>query len=334
MTQQAYRDPVDRTEGIARSGAPVLVTGETGTGKEQTARAIHALSGRKGPFIAVNCGAFSEQLIDAELFGHEAGAFTGADRARAGWFEAAQGGTLFLDEIGEMPLALQVKLLRVLQEGQVVRLGSRRTVAVNARLIAATNVELANAVAGGRFRADLYYRLNVAPLHLAPLRERRGEILPLARHFIDRYAAAPVRIGTEAAALLAAHAWPGNIRELENVIQFALIVCRGGEIRPGDLRLIQLDLEPPEEDAVLAPVADAAPAEAALATDLAQAVHALLDARKPQALHRIEALAVRAAFEKCCGNQVQAAQLLGITRNSMRTLLRRHDLGAATPAKR
>jgi sigma-54-specific transcriptional regulator len=174
----------------------------------------------------------------------------------------------------------------------------------------------------------------IQPGRLALLRERRGEILPLARHFIDRYAAAPVRIGTEAAALLAAHAWPGNIRELENVIQFALIVCRGGEIRPGDLRLIQLDLEPTEEDAAPAPVADAAPAEAALVTDLAQAVHALPDARTPLALHRIEALAVRAAFEKCRGNQVHAAQLLGITRNSMRTLLRRHDLGAATPAKR
>jgi sigma-54-specific transcriptional regulator len=313
-------------------GAPVLVIGESGTGKELTARAIHAMSGRAGPFLAVNCGAFSEQLIDAELFGHEAGAFTGADRARAGWFEAAHGGTLFLDEIGEMPLALQVKLLRVLQEGQVVRLGSRRTLAVNARLIAATHVDLGEAVAEGRFRADLYYRLNVAPIQLAPLRERRAEILPLARQFIERYAAEPVRIGAEAAALLEAHAWPGNIRELENVIQFALIICRGGEIRPSDLRLIHLDAEPALDDEV-DPALEEADLALAVPPGLAEAIGTLLDARAPNAFHQIEALVVKIAFEKCRGNQVQAAQLLGITRNTMRTLLRRFGLGAASPSK-
>ena len=323
-------------EGIARSDAPVLITGETGTGKEQTARQVHALSGRKGAFVAVNCGAFSEQLIDAELFGHEAGAFTGADRARAGWFEAAQGGTLFLDEIGDMPLALQVKLLRVLQEGQVVRVGSRRPIAVNARLIAATNVDLAEAVSVQRFRADLYYRLHVAPVQLLPLRERRAEILPLARHFIALYGqaaidTAPARLSAEAAALLEAHAWPGNIRELENVVQFALIVCRGGEIRPADLRLIDLEEGSDLDDDTIEDVALLDAGTQAPPQDLAQAIEALLDARTPQAFHRIEALIVKTAFDKCRGNQVQAAQLLGITRNTMRTLLRRFELGAARP---
>lgn len=317
-------------ESIARSEASVLITGETGTGKEQTARRMHALSGRKGAFVAINCGAFSEHLIDAELFGHEAGAFTGADRARGGWFEAAQGGTLFLDEIGDMPLTLQVKLLRVLQEGQVVRVGSRKTLTVNTRVIAATNVDLAEAVQAGLFRADLFYRLNVAAIHLPPLRERREEILPLARHFLMRHGqpqAAQIHITAEAAARLLAHSWTGNIRELENVIQFALIVCNGEEVRPGDLRLIEiepeLDVQP---DSVAAQAIEGS--EEAAPHELSGAIARLLDGRTPQAFQRIEALVVKTAFDKCRGNQVQAAQLLGITRNTMRTLLRRYELGA------
>jgi sigma-54 dependent transcriptional regulator len=188
-----FHDPrsvalLEHVERIARSEASVLVIGETGTGKELIARHLHARSERRGPFVAVNCGAFSETLIDAELFGHESGAFTGASHSRAGWFEAANGGTLFLDEIGDLPLALQVKLLRVLQERQVVRLGSRKPVALDVRLVAATNVDLRQAVEAQRFRADLYYRLNVAPVALPPLRERPGDILPLARHFVGVYA--------------------------------------------------------------------------------------------------------------------------------------------------
>src|SRR5438105_11270165 len=163
------RKLLDHVERLARSDATVLVTGETGTGKELIARHIHATSGRAGPFVAVNCGAFSETLIDAELFGHEAGAFTGASHARAGWFEAANGGTLFLDEIGDLSQALQVKLLRVLQERQVVRLGSRRPIALDVRLLAATNVDLRRAVEAQRFRPDLYYRLSVAHIDLPPL---------------------------------------------------------------------------------------------------------------------------------------------------------------------
>src|SRR5476649_146993 len=187
-----FHDPrsselLQQVERIARSDATTLIIGETGTGKELIARHIHTQSGRRGPFVAVNCGAFSETLIDAELFGHEAGAFTGASHARAGWFEAANGGTLFLDEIGDLPMALQVKLLRVLQERQVVRLGSRKPIALDVRLVAATNIDLARAVVAQHFRADLYYRLSVASVRLPALHERQADILPLAEHFIGVY---------------------------------------------------------------------------------------------------------------------------------------------------
>ena len=235
-------------ERIAHSEATVLVVGETGTGKELIARHIHHVSGRKGPFVAVNCGAFSESLIDAELFGHEAGAFTGASQARAGWFEAANGGTLFLDEIGDLPLALQVKLLRVLQERQVVRLGSRRGIPLDVRLGAATNIDLARAVEAQHFRADLYYRLSVASVRLPPLRERPADILPLARHFITVYRSRMNRpeaqLSEAAQAALLSYHWSGNIRELENVIHFALIVCRDDVIRPEDIKLIPLTAYP------------------------------------------------------------------------------------------
>ena len=179
---------LERMQLIGPSTANVLVTGETGTGKELIARHVHKLSPRAdAPFVAVNCGAFSESLVESELFGHERGSFTGATVARAGWFEAARGGTLFLDEIGDLPFAMQVKLLRVLQERQVVRLGSRSPVAIDVRVVAATNVNLEDAVAAGRFREDLYYRLQVASLHIPPLRERPGDILPLAHHFLGVY---------------------------------------------------------------------------------------------------------------------------------------------------
>ena len=180
-----FHDPVSlqllaQVERVACSDATALIIGETGTGKELVARHLHHCSGRQGPFVAVNCGAFSESLIDAELFGHESGAYTGATGARAGWFEAANGGTLFLDEIGDLPLALQVKLLRVLQERQVVRLGSRKAIPLDVRLVAATNIDLARAVEAQHFRADLYYRLSVATLVLPALRQRPGDILPPA----------------------------------------------------------------------------------------------------------------------------------------------------------
>jgi sigma-54 dependent transcriptional regulator len=227
---------------LARSQATVLITGETGTGKEIVARHIHERSPRAaGPFVAVNCGALTESLVESELFGHERGSFTGAIGSRAGWFEAAQGGTLFLDEVGDLPLPVQVKLLRVLQEREVVRVGSRKGQAIDVRLVAATNVELADAVSAGRFREDLYYRLNVASVALPPLRERPGDVLPLAHYFLELHGArlgtGPVQLSRAAELVLLAHPWPGNIRELDNVIHRALLTAQGELLRASDLRL-------------------------------------------------------------------------------------------------
>jgi sigma-54-specific transcriptional regulator len=323
---------IDHVERIARSEASVLITGETGTGKELIARHVHRHSGRKGPFLAVNCGAFSEALIDAELFGHESGAFTGATQARAGWFEAAHGGTLFLDEIGDLPLSLQVKLLRVLQERQVVRLGSRNAIAVDVRLVAATNVELQRAVEAQHFRADLYWRISVAPISLPPLRERRGDVLPLAYHFIGVYGprlgAGGFQLSPAAQSALLSYAWPGNIRELENVIHFALIVCRDGCIGPGDLKLVGVAspvvtatqavpvVPPPQDPAAKLPAADL----------LAQVLDGLLSQEPSRLMQQVEETLVRRAYAFSRDNQVKAARVLGITRNSMRTLLKRYGL--------
>jgi len=347
-----FHDPgslalLNHVERIARSDATVLVVGETGTGKELIARHIHATSGRKGPFVAVNCGAFSETLIDAELFGHESGAFTGASQARAGWFEAANGGTLFLDEIGDLPLALQVKLLRVLQERQVVRLGSRRGIALDVRLVAATNIDLARAVEAQHFRADLYYRLSVAGVRLPPLRERPADILPLARHFItgyqNRLGMAHVQLSPQSQAALLGYSWPGNIRELENVIHFALIVCRDEVIQPEDLKLVPLS----GGALAAAPVVSAHHAQASPAalpgSDLVSAAtpeepvrspmdtlvaawRELLSSGQADLFDATEAALIHAAYEHCHQNQVRTAKVLGITRNMLRTHLKRCGL--------
>ncbi|WP_085316583.1 sigma-54 interaction domain-containing protein [Derxia lacustris] len=339
-------DLLEHVERIARSDATVLVNGETGTGKELIARHIHNRSGRKGPFLAVNCGAFSESLIDAELFGHETGAFTGATQARAGWFESANGGTLFLDEIGDLPMQLQVKLLRVLQERQVVRLGSRRSIPLDVRLVAATNIDLLQAVEAQHFRADLYYRLSVATVSLPPLRERPGDILPLARHFIGSYGARlgaqDVVLSHEAETALLGYPWPGNIRELENVIHFALIVCRHEVIRACDLKLVAgvtaaslpRDLSAASAGAPAnGPVARVPPGEPAndpvespARRRLIAALDALLQEGGPQIFKGVEEALVRAAFAHVGENQVQAARALGITRNTLRTLLKRYGL--------
>jgi sigma-54-specific transcriptional regulator len=338
-----FHDPrslavLEQVERVAGSDATVLVVGETGTGKELIARHIHKRSGRDGPFIAVNCGAFSESLIDAELFGHESGAFTGANQARAGWFEAANGGTLFLDEIGDLPLALQVKLLRVLQERQVVRLGSRRAIPLDVRLVAATNVELHRAVEAQHFRADLYFRLSVATIELPPLRDRPGDILPLARHFIavcgGKLSLHGTQLSPEARSALLAYAWPGNIRELENVIHYALIVCRDGIVRASDCRFSPLGFlgavapstSSAAATAATAPPSAGPPPVADPLAALERAIGALMDGRHPQLVAAIEALVVRLGFARCHDNQVQTARLLGVTRNTLRTLLKRHGL--------
>ena len=353
-----FHDPqsrllLDHVERLARSDATVLVTGETGTGKELIARHIHATSGRAGPFVAVNCGAFSETLIDAELFGHEVGAFTGASHARAGWFEAANGGTLFLDEIGDLPMPLQVKLLRVLQERQVVRLGSRRPVPLDVRLVAATNIDLARAVAAQHFRADLYYRLSVAGVRLPALHERQADILPLAEHFVgvycNRLGIRPVPLSAEAGDALRRYSWPGNIRELENVIHYALIVCAGDEIHPADLKLVPLL---PPADRRAGATAAAAPGFGGYRPPDADGAPPLPPATPPDALSRLPAVfeqllreggeglfdaveraLVHAAFDHAHRNQVRSARALGVTRNMVRTLLKRHGLLAAGAAE-
>jgi len=318
------REVLARLQQIAPSDATVLILGETGTGKEIVARHIHHRSARsERQFVAVNCGALTDSLIESELFGHEKGAFTGASSSKAGWFEAADGGTLFLDEIGDLPLGLQVKLLRVLQEGEVVRVGARQPIRVDVRLVVATNVALTEAVAAGRFREDLFYRLNVAALTLPPLRERPRDILPLTRYFLAYYRHRLSRFGTpgavnldaidlsrEAEELLLAHSWPGNIRELENALHHALLVCRSTQITPADLRLT-----PPP---VSTPVAsEPAPTGDVLARGLKQ----LFEAAPPDLWSTIERTVMRSAYEFCERNQVHAARLLGISRNVMRARL-------------
>ena len=320
----ASRALLDLLERTAPSDAPVLIRGETGTGKELVARHIHRLSGRTGPFLAVNCGAISEQLAESELFGHEAGAFTGATGRREGWFEAANNGTLFLDEIGDLPLRMQVKLLRVLQEQEVVRIGSRRAIPVNVRLVTATNVDLNEAVSAGHFRLDLFYRLNIVQIHLPALRERAGDIVPLANHFLGLYSKRlnlPLPyLGQAAIEALQRHAWPGNIRELENVVHFALLVASDQEIRPEHLKLNGA-VALPASAAAQPPVSETTPLE-----EIGSALRKLFESGSENVFNDLEQTIVAEAFRYTGANQVRAAGVLGISRNVLRTLLKRHAL--------
>lgn len=317
---------LDLIEKVAACDVTVLIMGETGTGKELVARHIHEQSGRTGPFVAVNCGAFSETLVEAELFGHESGAFTGAQQARSGWFEAANGGTLFLDEIGDLSQSIQVKLLRVLQERQVTRIGSRKPLPLDIRLIAATNVDLEKAVQAGHFRLDLYYRLNVAPFHLPPLRERCGDIMSLIYHFIDIYRR---KLGLEEIALTAdaeqallSYHWPGNIRELENVVHFALILCCNATVALADLRLPNAFPVNPVQDRSLA---SGTGAETAL-EKLEEALRQLLRNESKSLYETVERLLVTTTFSYCDDNQMQSAKRLSISRNILRAQLKRFGL--------
>jgi len=321
-----FKDPrsqelLARIERLAPSEANTLIIGETGTGKELVARHIHNLSRRgREPFVAVNCGAFAETLVESELFGHEKGAFTGATTHKAGWFEAANGGTLFLDEIGDLPLNMQVKLLRVLQEREVVRLGSRTPIPINVRLVAATNVNLADAVVAGHFREDLFYRLHVATIRLPPLRERPGDILPLAEFFLEEHCQ---RLGYNRASLspeaerkMLEHSWPGNIRELENAIHHALLVCRHQRVQPADLHLVDMRSSGIRQDETN----HALPAPSG-PVGLEAALNALFEQNIPDLYEHIEETVFRAAYRYCHGNQLQTGRLLNISRNIVRARL-------------
>lgn len=321
-TAQVFEDPkslalLARIQKIAPSDANVLIIGETGTGKELIARHVHDLSRRRGkPFVAVNCGAFSETLVESELFGHEKGAFTGAFSAKTGWFEAAHGGTIFLDEIGDLPLSIQVKLLRVLQEREVVRLGARKPTPIDVRLVAATNVRLEEAVLAGHFREDLFYRLRVALLEIPTLRDRPGDILPLAEYFVSEYRRrlgyGEVEIDEDAKRKLLAHPWPGNIRELENAIHHALLICKSHRLRSEDLQLSSMQLfhrARQEHDGHGA------------GDPLQHALHQLFEAGHESLYEHIEDTMVRTAYHYCHNNQVQTARLLGVSRNIVRARL-------------
>jgi len=289
---------------VAPSRSTVLIQGESGTGKELVARLLHYWSDRVGqPFVAVNCKAFAEGVLESELFGHEKGAFTGALMARAGCFERAARGTLFLDEIGEIGPDFQAKLLRVLQEGEVLRVGGSAPRPVDVRIVCATNRVLREEVAAGRFREDLFFRLNVIPIALTPLRERRADILPLARQFLEREqreTGRALRFGPEAEAALHGHAWPGNVRELENAIERAVVLARGEEITPEDLLLEQLTQRTP-------PAADS-------------------DGTLQEALDRAAAARIRAALQTAGGNRVEAARTLGIERTTLYRMMKRLGL--------
>ena len=304
----AIRADLDR---FAPTDASLVIIGETGTGKEVAARYIHDHSARKdGPFLAVNCGAFVESLVEAELFGYEKGAFTGALRTQPGWFEAASGGTLLLDEVGDLPLQLQVKLLRVLQEREVVRVGARTPIPIDVRVIAATNVDLATAVAEGRFRQDLFFRLNVASIMLPPLRQRPGDLRVLAEHFLathrDRLGRPGLRLTAGALQALSGHAWPGNIRELENVIHNAVLLSSGPAIEAGDLRLVRSG-----RDA----------SGGSLEVELRAAFERYLAQGEADLYDRVVRLLVMTGYELSDGNQVRTAERLGLSRNALRTHL-------------
>lgn len=306
---------------IAPSEASVLINGETGTGKELVARFIHTASGRKGNFVAVNCGAISETLAESELFGHEAGSFSGATGRRAGWFEEADGGTLFLDEIGDLPMPLQVKMLRALQEQEVVRVGSRKPIKIDIRLVTATNIDLQQAIDAGHFRLDLFYRINVAQVQLLSLRERPLDIIPLVEHFRGVYAQRlkmPEPMLSEAAvSALLAYPWPGNIRELENVVHLALLVAGDKILRPEHLKF-SAGLSPASATGERLP---RLPQEV-----IREQLQRLFDVPGESLLFDLEDLIVRESFAHCSFNQLRTAELLGITRNAMRTLLVNHGM--------
>jgi DNA-binding NtrC family response regulator len=326
-----------RVYGLAGSAAKgtisVLILGETGVGKDVMAQEIHRLSPRaKAPFVAINCAAVSEGLLESELFGHEKGAFTGATEAKAGLLETAPGGTVFLDEIGDMPPKLQATLLRVIQTKQLQRVGSLKTRPIDVRFIAATHRNLEAEIAAGRFRQDLYYRLNGISLHIPPLRERRNEILPLVRSFVGQFAREADRpapeVSPEAARLLEAYPWKGNVREVRNVVERALLLCDGPEILPEHLPIETMAANaisfsipaPAPTPAAPRPVDE--PPEGALRPTVPSDVVPHVDAEKERILR---------VLAEHAGNQTQAAKALGIARSTL--IARLESYGVPRPRK-
>jgi two-component system response regulator FlrC len=317
----------DLARRVAASDCTVLIVGESGTGKEVLARFIHGRSPRNSrPFIAVNCAAIPENMLEAMLFGYERGAFTGAHAGHPGKFEQAQGGTLLLDEVTEMPLSLQAKLLRVLQEREVERLGGRTPIPLDVRVLATTNRRLREEVAAGRFREDLYYRLNVFPLAVAPLRQRRDDVLPLAMQLLNGRVRPGERIpalSAEAAHLLLTYAWPGNVRELDNLLQRALILVNGPVIRPEH---IQFELANDTSTGAAAAAAPAADADDPLGATTAGGAPSLADS-----LGQAERDLILDALRS--GNRREAAERLGISPRTLRyKLARLRDAGIDVPA--
>ncbi len=316
---EAMQSPaMARVQSLARKVAPsdasVLILGESGCGKEVMARFIHTHSRRgRGPFVAINCAAIPEQMLEAELFGYEKGAFTGAAQSTPGKFEMAQGGTLLLDEISEMDLSLQAKLLRVLQERELERLGGRKTLKLDVRILATSNRNLRQEVGKGRFREDLFYRINVFPLVLPPLRERKEDIPALARIFLKRHGRGNELPRLSAAALrkLQNHPWPGNVRELENVVQRALILCQGNTIGPADLILDDTVAEPAGEETETRPAAPA---------------------RLEDGLRSVEEQIILETLREENGSRVSTAKRLGISPRTLRyKLARMKEAGIALP---
>jgi nitrogen regulation protein NR(I) len=317
---------------VSHSDAPVMITGESGSGKELVARAIHHYSSRSTqPFIAINCAAIPENLLESELFGHEKGAFTGAASQRIGRFEQSNGGTLFLDEIGDMPLGVQSKILRVLQEGEFSRVGGNATVKTDVRIIAATNKTLEQEVARKHFREDLFYRLNVVRIHLPPLRQRKEDVNLLAEYFLKKIATQKhlpqLKLSEEAVKLMEEYPWPGNVRELENTIQRACVLATSDVLLPKDIPL-GFAAQPPDGDT------DSSPATAAnnspVKPTLETAVEILLDAastdRTLQLLPWLEREFTLFAMKRTKGNQVKAAKLLGVTRATLRKRIERYGI--------
>jgi DNA-binding NtrC family response regulator len=320
-------------ERAAKSTIPVLILGESGVGKEVIARAVHGASDRAGkPFVAVNCGALPANLVESILFGHEKGSFTGATDKHLGKFKEADGGALFLDEVGELPLDMQVKLLRALQEKEIDPVGSKRAVKVDVRIIAATNRDLAQAVKEGRFREDLYYRLNVFPIEAPALRERREDVPALLEHFVRRFNVEEgKRIAgatPETVAMLQAYDWPGNVRQLENTIYRAVVLCDGAFLQPHDFPAISGVAVPPPAAETAAPAA--APSAAQVLADLPPLpdapVRILDDRGHLRTLEEIERDLIQHAIEVYAGHMSEVARRLGIGRSTLYRKVREQGL--------